>query len=179
MGKVISLLLIVIFAFASEVGYLFLAKKITAGERRIYEGQRQLDEGEPQLKEGRSRLEAGRIESFEGKKDYKQAEGNPVLVLADKLLYGGEDFDDARKRIAEGDRQISEGEGRIKAGEGRIDAGKLELGIGREYLRVAKIALVTCMFSAIFFASLSVVLGFCWRKSLVQACKGTQGPGAI
>jgi hypothetical protein len=35
MGKVLALLLIILWALVSVVGYLFLAEKITVGERQI------------------------------------------------------------------------------------------------------------------------------------------------
>jgi len=113
-------------------------------------------------------LEAGKRELSEGKKEYEQAKDNLFLVLADKLLKGGKGFEDARKEIAEGDKQVAKGEGEVNAGERRLDAGELELRRGREQLRLAKGARVACALGAAFFASLSVVLGFCWRRSLAR-----------
>jgi hypothetical protein len=72
------------------------------------------------------------------------------------------------KRIAEGDKQVSKGEGKVNVGERRLEAGELELRRGREQLRLAKGARVACAFGAAFFASLSIVLGFCWRRSLAR-----------
>jgi hypothetical protein len=134
-------------------------------------------------------LEAGKRELAEGKKEYEQAKDNPFLVLADKLLQGGKGFKEAREQVAEGDKQVAKGdkqvakgdkqvakgdkqvakgEGQVTDGERRLDAGELELRRGREQLRLAKGARVACAVGAAFFASLSIVLGFCWRRSLAR-----------
>lgn len=166
MGKVLALLLIMLLALASVVGYLFLSEKITAGERQIVAGQRQLEKGQFAIKEGKVKLEAGKRELSEGKKEYEQAKDNLFLVLADKLLKGGKGFEEAKTRIAEGKNQVAKGEDKINAGKRRLDAGELELRRGREQLRLAKGARVACALGATFFASLSIVLGFYWRRSL-------------
>jgi len=168
MGKVLVLLFVILLALASVAGYLFLTEKITVGERQIADGQRQLEKGQPKLEAGKAKLEAGKRELSDGKKEYKQAEDSLFLVLADKLLKGGKGFEDARKRIAEGDKQVAKGEGMVDDGEKRLDAGKLKLLRGTEQLRLAKAARVACALGAAFFASLSIVLGFCWRRSLAR-----------
>jgi phage-related tail protein len=168
MGKVLALMLIILLALASVAGYLFLTEKITAGERQITDGQRQLEKGQYTLEEGKARLEAGKRELSEGKKEYEQAKDNLFLVLADKLLRGGKGFKEAIKRIAEGDKLVTKGEGKVNVAERRLDAGDLELRRGREQLMLAKGARVACALGAAFFASLSIVLGFCWRRSLAQ-----------
>ena len=168
MGKVFALLFVILLALASVAGCLFLTGKITAGERQIADGQRQLEEGQPVLEEGKAKLEAGKRELSEGKKEYKQAEDNLFLVIMDKVLKGGKGFEEARKRIAEGDKQVAKGEGMVNDGERRLEAGKLELRRGKEQLRLAKGARVACALGAAFFASLSIVLGFCWRRSLAR-----------
>ena len=168
MGKVLALLLIIVLALASVAGYLFLTEQITAGEMQIADGQRQLEKGQPVLEEGKAKLEAGKREMSESKKEYKQAKDNQFLVLADKLLKGGKGFKDAKERIVEGDKQVAKGEGEVNVGERRIDAAELELRRGRELLMLAKGARVACALGAAFFASLSIVLGFCWRRSLAR-----------
>jgi chromosome segregation ATPase len=168
MGKVLALLLIFLLALASVAGYLFLTEKITAGERQIADGQRQLEKGQTALEEGKDKLEAGERKLSEGKKEYEQAKDNLFLVLADKLLKGGKGFKEAREQIAEGDKQVAEGEGKVNVTGRRLDAGELELRRGREQLRLAKGARVACALGAVFFASLSIVLGFCWRRSLAR-----------
>jgi predicted nucleic acid-binding Zn-ribbon protein len=168
MGKMLALLLIIVLALASVAGYLFLTEQITAGERQIADGQRQLEKGQPVLEEGKAKLEAGKQEMSESKKEYKQAKDNLFLVLADKLLEGGKGFKDAKERIVEGDKQVAKGEGEVNVGERRIDAVELELRRGRELLMLAKGARVACALVAAFFASLSIVLGFCWRRSLAR-----------
>ncbi len=168
MGKVLALLLIIVLALASVAGYLFLTEQITAVERQIADGQRQFEKGQPALEEGKVKLEAGKREMSESKKDYKQAKDNQFLVLVDKLLKGGKGFKEAKERIVEGDKQIAKGEGEVNLGERQIDAGELELRRGRELLMLAKGARVACGLGAAFFASLSIVLGFCWRRSLAR-----------
>ena len=90
------------------------------------------------------------------------------MVLADKLLQGGKGFKEAREQIAKGDKQVAKGEGQVTEGERRLEAGELELRRGREQLRLAKGARVACAVGAAFFAALSIVLGFCWRRSLAR-----------
>jgi len=104
----------------------------------------------------------------EGKKEYEQTKNNLFLVLADKLLIGRKGFNKAREQIIEGEKQIAQGEDKVRAGERQFDAAKLQLRQGREQLRLAKFALVACAFGTAFFASLSVVLGFCWWRSLTR-----------
>jgi len=166
MGKVLALLLIILLALASVAGYLFLTEKIVAGERQIADGQRQLEKEQPALEEGKAKLEAGKRESSEGIKDYEQAKDNLFLMLADMLMTGGKGFKEVRERIAEGDKQIAKGENNVNIGERRLDAGKLDLRRGTEQLRLAKGARVACALGAAFFASVSIVLGFRWRRSL-------------
>ena len=173
MGKMLALLLIIVLALASLAGYLFLTEQITAAEMQIADGQRQLEKGQPVFEEGKAKLEAGKREMSESKKEYKQAKDNQFLVLADKLLKGGKGFKDARERIVEGDKQVAKGEGEVNVGERRLDAVELELRRGRELLMLAKGARVACALGAVFFASLSIVLGFCWRRSLARIFRHT------
>jgi hypothetical protein len=104
----------------------------------------------------------------EGKKEYEQAKDNLFLVLADKLLKGGKGIKEAGKQIAEGDKQVAKGEGDVNVGERQLDAGELELRRGREQLILAKGARFACALGAAFFASLSILLGFYWRRSLAR-----------
>lgn len=168
MGKALALLLIVLLALASVVGYLFLTVKITAGERQVADGQRQVEKGQPVLEAGKAELEVGKRELSAGKKEYKQAKGNLFLRLADILLKDGKGFEGAREQIAEGDKQVARGEDRVDVGERRLDAGELNLHQGMERLRLAKDVCVVCALGAAFFASLAIVLGFCWRRSLAR-----------
>ena len=168
MGKVLALLLIIVLALASVAGYLFLTEQITAGEMQIADGQRQLEKGQPVLEEGKAKLEAGKREMSESKKEYKQAKDNQFWVLADKLLKGGKGFKDARERIVEGDKQVAKGEVEVNLGQRQLDAAELELRRGKELLMLAKDARIACALGAAFFSSLSIVLGFCWRRSLAR-----------
>jgi len=82
MGKVLALLFMILLAFASAAGYLFLSEKIIAGERQIADGQRRLENEQPALEEGKARLKVGKREMSKGKKDYEQAKGQPVLGVS-------------------------------------------------------------------------------------------------
>jgi uncharacterized phage infection (PIP) family protein YhgE len=173
MGKAIALLVFILWALASMAGYIYLTGKITAGERQIAEGQEKFDKGQIALKKGIARLEAGKQELAEGKKEYKHAKDNRALVIMDKWFKGGKGFRDAETKIAEGDKQVAKGEDKVNAGERRLDAGELELGQGREQLGLAKGARIACAIGAAFFSSLSIVLGFWWRRSLARIFKHT------
>jgi len=166
MGQLFALLLIILLALASVAGYLFLTQLITAGERQIANGQRQLEEGKQALEEGKAELEAGKQELSEGKKDYEQTKDNLLVVLVDKLLKGGKGFKEAKKQITAGDTQVAKGAGEVNVGERRLDTGELELRRGREQVKRAKGARVACALWTVFFASLSIVLGFYWRQSI-------------
>jgi len=168
MGKLISLLLIILLSLASMAGYLYLNEVIIAGDKQIEAGQILLKQGRLELDAGKIKLEAGKHELQEGKQEYEQAEDNFFLVLADKLLQGGRGFEGAREQIAGGESQISAGEDKISAGEKRIDAGALKLQRGMEQLQLAKKVRLACAISAIFFTILSIVLGFYWRRSLLR-----------
>ena len=168
MRKVLALLLMVLLAFASVTGYLFLHGKILDGERQIADGQRQIEKETANLEAGKAKLEAGKEKAADGKKRYKHARDNLFLVLADKMFKGGTGFRHAREQIADGDKRVAKGEDKISAGEAQLDAGELELRRGRELVRLAKRARVACALGAAFFASLAIVLGFRWKRSLAR-----------
>lgn len=168
MGKVLVLLFLFLSAIASVVGYLYLDKMIAAGEIQIAEGQIQIEKGQSAIEEGKAELAAGKRELSEGKEKYAQAEDNLFLVLADKLLKGGKSFKEGREQIDEGDKQVAKGEREVIVGERRLDAGKLELSLGREQLKLAKKARVACAIGGAFFAFLSIVFGFYWRRTLIR-----------
>ncbi|MFA6901815.1 MAG: hypothetical protein WC236_01900 [Gallionellaceae bacterium] len=171
MGKIITLLLIILFAVASAGGYLYLSDKISAGDKQIAAGQIQLDKGQLALDEGKLKLEAGKQELLEGKQEYAQAEDNFFLVLADKLLQGGKGFEDAREQIADGESQIAAGENKVSDGEKRIDAGELKLERGLKQIQLAKNISLGLAISAVFFTILAAVLGFSWRRTLKNIFK--------
>ena len=166
MGKMLALLLIILLALASVAGSLFLSQQITAGERQIANGQRELEEGKQALEEGKAELEAGKQDLSEGKKDYQQTKNNLLLVLIDKVLRGGKGFKQAKKQISEGDTLVAKGEDKVGLGESRFNRGELELRRGRDQVTLAKGARIACALWAVFFASLSIVLGFYWRQSI-------------
>jgi hypothetical protein len=104
----------------------------------------------------------------QGKKEYEKSKSNIFLVLADKVLKNGNGFKQARKEITEGERQIAKGERMIYFAEMQLAEGKLELRRGKEHLRLAKGVCFSCALGAAFFAFLSLLLGFSWRRSLAQ-----------
>ncbi len=173
MRKVLALLLVILSAFASVAGYRFLHGKILEGERRIAEGQRQMEIGAADLEDGKARLEAGKLKASEGKKRYRDAKGNPFLVLADKVLRGGKGFREGRERIAAGEKRIALGEDSVSVGEGKLAAGESEMRRGREQVRLARGARVACALGAAFFAALSILLGLRWRRSLARILRHT------
>jgi hypothetical protein len=173
MGRGLMLLVVILLALASGGGYLWLTAQITAGEKRIAEGQRAHAKGQGALAEGKAQLRAGKRELAEGKQAYAHAQDNLFVVLADKLLKGGQGFAGARKQIAEGDKRVAKGGGEVNAGEGRLETGALELRRGREQVRLAKGARVACALGAALFASLSLVLGFRWRRALARRGRRT------
>lgn len=171
MGKIITLLLLILAAAASMAGYLYLSEKINAGEKQIANGQIQLEKGQLALEEGKEKLQAGKQQLLEGKQEYEQTEDNFFLVLADKLLQGGKGFENAREQIADGESQVAKGEGKINAGEKQLDAGELKLHRGMEQLQLAKSARIACAIGTIIFTSLSIALGIYWRRSLARIFK--------
>jgi len=164
MRKMLALLFIILLALASVTGYLFLHGEIYAGEKLIAEGQEQIVRETANLKDGKARLEAGKLKAAKGKKRYGEAYKNKLLVLADKLFRGGKGFRDAREKIADGDERVARGEEKVSVGEGRLYAGELKLRQGIEKVRQAKRARLACALGAIFFTSLSIVLGFRWSN---------------
>ena len=174
MGKVIALLVLILWALASIAGYLYLTRKITAGERQIAEGQGKYEKGQTALEKGKIKLEAGKQELAEGKKEYKEAKDNRLLWILDKWFKSGKGFREAEKKIAEGDKQVAKGEDKVIAGERRLDAGELDLSEGRDQLSLARGARIACAIGAAIFTSLSIVLGFWWRRSLIRTLKHTR-----
>ena len=168
MAKVLPLLIMILLTIASATGSLVLDKIISAGEIRMAEGQRQLEEGQSSMEEGKVALLAGKRELSEGKEKYAEAEDSLFLKWADKLLHSGKGFKEGREQIAEGERQVADGEKKVDAGEDRLHAGELKLSRGRERLRLAKKVRIACAIGAGVSASLAIVFGFRWRRSLAR-----------
>jgi len=174
MGRLLVLLLLILLALVSAAGYIFIDQSIIAGNIKIAEGIRELELGHPELEKGRVRMEAGRQELMEGQERYDQARKNYFLVLADKLLKGGEGFRDARKRIEEGLERISMGEVEFKAGKKRIYEGEKELLRGRELMKQAEKMRTAFGIAAAFFFILAVLSGFRWRRHLLRLFKHSE-----
>jgi hypothetical protein len=171
MVKVFVLLLSLLLASASAGGYFYIDEKIIAGEGKVAEGQKEFDEGLPALEKGKAKLEAGKLELAEGKAEYEKAHDNAFMVFMDNVFNSGEGFSEGRKQIAEGDKQVAQGEAKIIAGEKRLAAGELKLDRGKEQLDMARVALLACALSTVFFGVLSLALAILWRKSLVKTYK--------
>jgi uncharacterized phage infection (PIP) family protein YhgE len=168
MGKVLTLLIMILLALASVAGYVLLTGEIRSGEEQMADGQGRLEQGQATLEEGKVELMAGKQKLADGKKEYDQAHDSLFLVLVDKLLNAGKGFKDARKRITKGNQQIAKGEANVEAGEDRVAAGELRLSQGSERLMLAKGVRVACAVAAVCLAVLSVVFGFRWRRSLAR-----------
>jgi len=168
MGKVLTLLAIVLLALASAAGWLLLTGAIRSGEEQMIAGQKRLEQGLDTLEEGRVELAEGRKKLADGKEEYEEAEDSFFLVLADKLLNAGQGFKDGRKRVAKGTRKVAKGEEKVAAGEERIDAGELSLSRGSDRLKLARDMRMGCAVAAVCLAALSIVLGFRWKRSLAR-----------
>jgi hypothetical protein len=127
MGRVLTLLIIVLLALVSVAGYLLLTGEIRSGEKQMADGQRRLEQGQDTLEEGKVKLAVGKQELADGKKEYEQANDSMFLVLLDKLLNAGKGFKDARTRLAKGDQQVAKGAAKVDAGEDLLAAGELRL----------------------------------------------------
>jgi len=160
MGKVLTLLIIILLALVSAAGYLLLTGEIRSGEKQMAEGQRWLEQGQDTLEKGKVKLADGKKKLADGKKEYAQANNSPVLVFLDKFLNAGRGFKGARASLAKGRQQVAKGEAKVEAGEDRVDAGELKLSQGRERLMLAKGGRVACAVGTIFFTALSIVFGF-------------------
>jgi chromosome segregation ATPase len=168
MVKLFVLLFLFLSTMASMAGYLYLDKKIAAGEIQIAEGERQIEKGQSDIEQGMAKLDAGKRELSEGKEKYAKAQAKPFLVLLDNVFKDGEGFKEGRDKIADGDKQVAKGERDLDVGEKRLDEGKLELSQGQEQLSLAKTARISCAIVGVLFALLSIVFGFCWRKTLIR-----------
>ncbi len=168
MLKLLTLLLTILLALASAGGYLVINEKIHAGEISIAEGQNIIAFESPSLEEGKNDLANGRHLLSEGKKEYEHAHDNPFIVFADTWFNSGKGFAEGRKKIAEGEDKVAKGEDKVNAGEIRLDKGNLALERGMGKLQQGKIVRDVCAFGATLFTLLSIVLGFFWRRSLLQ-----------
>lgn len=175
MFKLTTLLLTILLAIASAGGYLFLNEKIRDGRGLLTEGQHNIDTEGPSLVTGKAELAQGKKLLADGKKEYASAHENFLLVWADKLFNGGKGFADGREKIAAGEVKVAEGQDRVDTGQIRLDKGNLQMSQGRERLEQGLNARDVCALGAIVFTSLAVLLGFFWRKSILQALKKIRG----
>jgi len=172
MGKLFTLLFILLLAIASLTGYLFLTQKISRGEQQIAEGRIQLEKGKKMLAAGKAKLHGGKQRLSRAKKTYNQVNLLTVVGMATLMPIPGLIINEATKnvgkgQIAEGERLIAGGAAKIKSGERRLKAGELQLNQGVEQIVLANKIRIACGIAAIIFGLLWLVLAFCWRCSLL------------
>ncbi|EKD73547.1 MAG: hypothetical protein ACD_45C00287G0006 [uncultured bacterium] len=171
MEKIATLLILILLAFASLGSYLFLTKEIIVGNLKIADGQRQLEQGEQMLAKGKAKLAGGEQKLSGAKSTYNKMQAAPlvlvsVLPVTGVLAVASEKI--ASSKIAEGKQLAAKGEEKIKVGEKQLETGRLQLHVGMERLRHANEIRIACALGAIFFAFLSIVLGFYWRQSVFK-----------
>lgn len=166
MGKLITVLFMVLLMLAAATGFFLLSGAIRSGEEQMTAGQGRLDRGQVTLDEGRVDLAEGKQKLAEGKAKYEDAQDKFVLVWLDKLLNAGKGFKDAEDRVDEGNRKVAKGEDKVAAGQERMDLGESKLSRGRERLLLARRIRMGCAVAAICLGALSIVFGFRWRRSL-------------
>lgn len=172
MGKVITLLLLLLLAIASIGGYLYLTVKITAGNLKIEAGQKQLDEGEQLLARGKAKLASGKQRLDNAKRAYHGLNVIPFVGLAKKLPVTGQIFDEvAGNKISEGNKLIAQGNAKVKNGESQLAEGKQELQEGKQRLRHAEHIRDACAAGSVFFPLVFFILSFIWRKSVRKLSK--------
>lgn len=171
MFKLITLLLTILLAIASTGGYLYLDKSIRDGRGYLAEGQHNIDTEGPSLAAGKVELAQGKQLLADGKKEYASAHENFLLVWADKLFNGGKGFADGRDKIAAGEVKVAEGQERVDTGQIQLDRGKLQMSQGRERLEQGLDARDACAIGATVFTALAILLGFFWRRPILQTVK--------
>jgi hypothetical protein len=175
MFKLITLLLTILLAIASAGGYLFLNESIRDGRGYLAEGQHNIDTEGPSLVTGKAELAQGKKLLADGKKEYASAHDNFLLVWADKLFNGGKGFAEGREKIAAGEVKVAEGQERVDAGQIQLDKGNLQMSQGREKLKQGLDARDACVIGVIVFSALAILLGFFWRRSILQTLKKIRG----
>ncbi len=169
MSKLFTLLFIIILAFASTGGYVYLNQQITSGEKKIAEGEKQLANGQRMLREGKAKLANGKQRLARARGTYRQVNSFlPFLNVVSKLPVSNIVMQEANKQISEGAALIARGEVAVRNGEQRLAAGKLELLRAKERLHSANEVRIACGVGAIFFIALALLLGFYWRQSLAR-----------
>lgn len=171
MRKIIVLVLLILSAISSTVGYFYLTQRIRNGDQQLAAGQDKLEKGQLALDAGKIKLEAGKQELEQGKQKYEEAHDNKLMVMADDAFNKGKGFQKGRDQIADGQSQIAAGEVKINAGEHRIDAGELQLQQGVEQLQLAENIRLACATFAFIFSLVALVLGYYWRRSLHKSFK--------
>lgn len=176
MGKIITLIFIILLAAASATGYFYLNDKIQGGEKKIAEGQKQIKDGEQMLKAGKAKLAAGKQRLSKGKQQYHAASSIPFDQLSQALPEGTVLFQVAKSKVAEGgkqiasgEKQVAAGEKKIRAGEARLKEGKQQLSAGVAKLEQAKQYRFMCGIAALFFTFLTLLLIISWRRSFFKS----------
>jgi hypothetical protein len=168
MVKMFTLLLITLLALASTISYIILTEKITAGREKITAGEKQLQEGQEMLAQGKTRLANGKQKISLPNAIFNGIKSVPLMGVVDKFPVSGDVLRAAESPVTQGNSLIAAGNAKVRAGEKQLAAGQLELKHGMERLTRANIIRRVCGGSAIFFTFLLLVLGYCWRRSLLK-----------
>jgi len=156
------MLLVIVFSLTSTTGYIYITKKISAGEQQLAAGAKQLENGQKLLAAGKKKLSAGKRKLSNAKKtmNYISLAGMAIAPPIGGIAYLGMD-----KTLSGKDRLVANGEARVRSGEKQIKEGEIKLQQGYAKLSFAKKIQFACALGAIFFAVLAVVLGVYWRRS--------------
>ena len=165
MGKLLTLLFILLLAVGSMGGYLYVTDEIIAGKQKIAAGQKELEQGQQMLTKGKVKLASGKQQLSKGKDVYNGMKVVSVLGVA-TLPVSWVVLSATNSKLSEGDQMVAKGNEKVQAGEKQLNEGKLQLHRGIERLNQANWIRIACATGAIFFTSLLIVLGFCWRRSL-------------
>ncbi len=174
MGKVITLLFMVLLMLAAGTGFFLLTSAIRSGDDQMTAGQGRLERGQDTLDEGRVDLAEGKQKLAEGKEKYEHAQDNVVLVWVDKLLNAGKGFKEAEDSVEAGNRKVAKGEEKVAAGQERVNLGELKLSRGHDRLILARRMRIGCAVAAVCLGALSIAFGFRWRRSLTGIFRHAQ-----
>ncbi|MES2217565.1 MAG: hypothetical protein V4501_04040 [Pseudomonadota bacterium] len=168
MKRLFALLFVSILALGSLTSYIVLTEQVTAGREKIANGQKQLEDGQKMLAQGKAKLSAGKQKLSGAKNIYNGINTVAFLGLASKLPISSEFFKVAKRQIDDGNGMVARGSEKIRAGEKQLAEGQQDLDRGMKRLTHANIIRLTFGGSAIFFGCLALLLGFCWRRKLLQ-----------
>lgn len=158
MGKVFLLIFSILMSILCIIGYVYLTKKIDAGDDRLAKGKLELIQGEQMLADGKAKLAKGQSELSTPNQVYHLVKSIPFMGIVDSLPISSTVMNDATQSIRDGNQMVARGEVRIKNGEEQLKAGQLQLTEGAQRLIIANEIRTTFAFGAIFFALLTILL---------------------